>query len=482
MADGRPEPPPPRVWRVPIVLALAAIPGVLLVRIVVQSSVERAIGPATTAASSARAEQVADSATWSATILAAVLVALAAVDALRRRESIHGVTRALRAIRDGTRPGQVTYGGPAETRELAEQTNRTIEALVARDERVAREENERRTILSGMAEGIVGVDKHSRVVLINAAALRMLDAAGDDLYGRPLVDVTRVPEVLQTVQRCLEDSKPRRTEVVLPGRRSSRVLEVEARSLTDESRGTLGCVLVLHDLSQLRRLEKVRQDFVANVSHELKTPLTSMRAYVETVLDDPQMEASVREGFLEKALVSTNRLSAIVSDLLSIARLESDEVRLDMQRFEFLEVVESAAKDARGTAEMRSVSIELAPLRQATPVLGDREALRTAVSNLIDNAIKYSPESGVVRLALEASAGRAVFSVSDQGPGIPVQEQERIFERFYRVDKNRSRELGGTGLGLSIVRNVMRRHRGDVRVESVVGRGSTFRLELPLAP
>ncbi|MEM7517842.1 MAG: ATP-binding protein, partial [Planctomycetota bacterium] len=316
---------------------------------------------------------------------------------------------------------------------------------------------------------------------VNAAARNMLLSGGLNPIGRPILELSRVPEVARTVQLCLAEGTTIQAEATITGTEFDRVLQLDARPLADEVRGRWGCVMVVRDLSELRRLEEVRRDFVANVSHELKTPLTSMRAHLETVLDDPDMPEGVREKFLDKALTNTQRLAAIVADLLSIARFESSEVPMEMERVEFLKIVEEAVRDARSSAERGQVSIELAPLPGALPVYANPEALRMAVSNLLENAIKYSDPEETVQLALRSSEGRAILDVEDRGPGIPAGEQERIFERFYRVDRNRSRELGGTGLGLSIVRNVMRRHGGEVRLESQIGRGSTFTIEIPLA-
>ena len=241
------------------------------------------------------------------------------------------------------------------------------------------------------------------------------------------------------------------------------------------------CVVVLRDLTERRRLEQVRQDFVANVSHELKTPLTTMRGYVETIQDDPDMPPAVREKFLDKVQRSTTRLGSIVSDLLDLTRIETTRDSVERHRVDLYALAREAIGLAQSSAESRSVLLRLAGAGGPWFVLGEDKSLMLAIQNLVDNAIKYSPEEGVVTVSLEGDENGLVLAVKDEGPGIPESERERIFERFYRIDKDRSRSPGGTGLGLSIVRNAVRSHGGDVDVVSTMGQGSTFRMHLPRA-
>jgi two-component system phosphate regulon sensor histidine kinase PhoR len=264
-------------------------------------------------------------------------------------------------------------------------------------------------------------------------------------------------------------------------------IEMHAGPLTGGRGEVVGAVLVLNDVSELRRLEAIRRDFVANVSHELKTPLTAIRGLVETILDDPEMPVDVRQRFLERIEEQTQRLSTLVTDLLTLSRLESESSRREREVVDFRGVVDSSVRRLRGVAEGKGIHLETAFDGDALWVLGDEEQLRQMVDNLVDNAVKYTPEGGRVavrlRAATEEGTGQTecLLEVDDTGIGIEPRHQERIFERFYRVDKARSRELGGTGLGLSIVKHIAKDTGGSVSLESRPGLGSTFRVRLPLA-
>lgn len=237
---------------------------------------------------------------------------------------------------------------------------------------------------------------------------------------------------------------------------------------------------IVREQSEIRRLETVRRDFVVNVSHELKTPLTAMRGFLEAVLDEPELDPALRERFLARARNNTDRMVAIVSDLLTLARIEAADSALRMDRLDLREVASECHAEAEGNAAIGDVPLQLDLPGEEVTVLGDDTALATAINNLLDNAIKYSPAGGLVRVSVGTDSDKAWVSVSDHGPGIPPDETERVFERFYRTDKNRSRELGGTGLGLSIVKNVVAAHGGRVTLDTVFGEGSTFTIRLPL--
>ena len=237
---------------------------------------------------------------------------------------------------------------------------------------------------------------------------------------------------------------------------------------------------MIEDRTELERLERVRRDFVANVSHELKTPLTSVRGYLETLLEDPDIDPETRTRFLEKAANNAHRLSSIVGDLIALARAESDEGEVLRSKVELRKVVLEASGEAQTTADEKGIHL-VTRVEQGASIHGDRAALETALLNLIENAIQYSPSGTEVEVVLAVDGGKAILAVTDQGPGIPQDHISRLFERFYRVDKDRSRSLGGTGLGLSIVRNVAAAHGGTARVTSEIGKGSRFWIELPLA-
>ncbi len=360
--------------------------------------------------------------------------------------------------------------------------------FVEQVEQLRAERNQLTAVLGGMVEGVVAIDLDRHVLHLNAVAAKWFrHPAPESAVGRPIYELSRQPEISGALIEAMEKRRqvsrtftlarfvgqvdgPNRFELnaspLLSSRRDDEVVE--------------GAVAVIHDITELERLESVRRDFVSNVSHELKTPLTAIHGYVETLLEADPIDGPTRGRFLRKIRRQSNRLGALVSDLLTLSRIESaaepPETILDLRSpaGEVLNLLGPAGEE-RGlelVAEFPQAAVE---------VLGEEEAIRQALSNLVDNAVKYSSSGGRVFVRLQTENGRAVLEVEDEGPGIAGEHLDRIFERFYRVDRARSRELGGTGLGLAIVKNVARRHGGGVEVESERGRGSTFRFWLPSA-
>jgi two-component system phosphate regulon sensor histidine kinase PhoR len=367
-------------------------------------------------------------------------------------------------------------------RREADETTQTLGRMRAgiesHEREVEREMAQRRAILASMADGVLAVDGELRVVLVNEMARSLLEFAVAKPEGERIEDVIRQAEVVELVSRCVESRKRGRCRAVLYVGIGGvqRVLELRASPLKRAPEG--GCVLVIEDRTELERLERVRSDFVANVSHELKTPLTSIRGYLETVLDDPELPEPMRARFLGKSIRNADRLAAIIGDLLVLARAEGEGGAGKRVDIELTELAAAVLADVASLAAEANIGLELdAP----TPVHieGDRDALSSALANLVENAIKYSAPQTRVRVEVSKLGGLARLAVDDQGPGIPEAHLERIFERFYRIDKDRSRELGGTGLGLSIVRHVALAHGGQARVLSTLGKGSRFWLEIP---
>jgi len=242
-----------------------------------------------------------------------------------------------------------------------------------------------------------------------------------------------------------------------------------------------GAVIVLQDITQLQRLENLRQEFSANVSHELKTPLSSILAYTETLRAGAIQDSENNLRFVEQIHKQAERLNYLIHDLLSLARIESGKEAMEIKPVPILPMVKTSISDWAGAAAARRISIVSSDGHSDMCVLSDEEALRQILDNLIDNAVKYSPDGGQVRVTWRRVDDRAVIEVSDQGPGIAPEHQQRIFERFYRVDRARSREIGGTGLGLSIVKHLSQAMNGEVEVASIVGEGTTLKVTLPVA-
>jgi len=378
---------------------------------------------------------------------------------------------------------------------LGDTLNRLAGEVAQRLSHLAREDARLRAILAGMVEGVVAVDGEDRIAFLNRGARRLLSVEEDEAVGHRLWEVVRLAGLEELLAQARESGEVQRRELEAGGP-SVRTLEahaspiesVQVQGAEDDAapaeaeaaaRGT-GLVIVLHDVTELRRLERVRRDFVANVSHELKTPLAAIRGFVETLLSGAQEEADVRERFLSRIDDNVGRLSHLVTDLLSLARIEGQAHAIQRVPVDLGDVVRAVAERAHGAAERKGVTLSIEGCEDGVSVLGDAEGLTQIANNLLENAVNYTPGPGRVSVRVSRTATRGVIEVTDTGVGIPRDDLRRIFERFYRVDKARSRELGGTGLGLSIVRNLVQAMHGHVHVDSEVGQGSTFRVEIPL--
>jgi two-component system phosphate regulon sensor histidine kinase PhoR len=384
---------------------------------------------------------------------------------------------AVEKIAEGAGPGRVYPPRDEEVSELGQTFNRVSGHLAQRIADLEEDRQKMRAILGGMVEGVVALDDSQRLVFANERACELLELGEPPPVGRPLYEVVRSRPLLDAVQAALFSPDPHRAEVAFgPAARS---LTVHAARLPGQP--PRGAVLVLHDTSELRRLERVRQEFVANVSHELKTPLSVIKACVETLIDGAVDDVQHRGRFLERVAAQAERLHALILDLLSLARIESGSEVLDFQAVP----LRHAAQDAIGRhlprAEAKGQSLELAPGGEDTEAWADEDAIHHILDNLLDNAVKYTPEGGAVRVRVWSEGDSARVEVQDNGIGIPASDLPRVFERFYRVDKARSRELGGTGLGLSIVKHLAQSMRGTVGASSTPGAGTTFVVSLPRA-
>ena len=366
-------------------------------------------------------------------------------------------------------------------------SRRELEAGHARELAVQRERREAelrsqagRTValFDRMVEGIIVLGPDGRIRLSNraAAAFFGFKLPAD---GQTVLEATRHHEVAALVGRLAREPDVLDHELRLEGLGGARFLQVNALALRSPEGANDGAILVFHDLTRLRQLEALRQEFVANVSHELRTPLSLIKSAAETLIDGGREDPVVTARFLEIIDKHANRLTHLIDDLLLLARIDSGRVELNLRPVELRAAAEDALDDAALIARARDVTLgnEVPAGLRAD---ADPERLRQVLANLIDNAIKYGRTGGVVTLrGREAGGGMVEISVRDDGPGIPPDALSRVFERFYRVDKARSREQGGTGLGLAIVKNVVQAHGGDVRVESSAGRGAEFFLTLP---
>jgi two-component system phosphate regulon sensor histidine kinase PhoR len=360
---------------------------------------------------------------------------------------------------------------------LAETFNRASEELTARIARLEEDRQQMRTILSGMVEGVVALDADQRILYANDRAASLLELPTPVPIGRPLWEVLRHRALLDAVRNAQDRAEPHREEFTWVGV-VSRSLTVHAARLPGAPpRGT---VLVLHDTTDLRRLERLRQEFVANVSHELKTPLSVIKVCAETLLDGAMDDAEHRVRFLERIARQADRLHALILDLLSLARIESGAELFAYGPVTLHAVASACVERNRPRAEARGQSLVVLG-QEGGRIWADEEAVEQILDNLLDNAVKYTPDGGRIEVRLFRTAGLGCFEVADTGIGIPEADLPRIFERFYRVDKARSREMGGTGLGLSIVKHLVQSMHGTVSATSQLDKGTTFRVCLPLA-
>jgi len=289
--------------------------------------------------------------------------------------------------------------------------------------------------------------------------------------------VIRHSDLLTLIRQVLAGNETARSEMVV-GSVRTRYFAVTVAPVRSEG-ATVGAVVVLHDISELRRLERARRDFVANVSHEFKTPLTAIQGFAETLLGGAMEDSRNRSRFLEIIRDNAQRLGRLTDDLLKLSRLEAGKLELELQPVAMSAVIQPCIDNTRIRADARDLVIEVDIVPDLPPATGDLRSLQEILQNLLDNAVQYSRPGGHISVRAYAQGEEVILSVADSGIGIPKTEQERIFERFYRVDPARSRELGGTGLGLSIAKHLVEAQGGRIEVESELGRGSTFRVLLP---
>ncbi len=354
---------------------------------------------------------------------------------------------------------------------LARSLNETAARLDQTIRTLTDERNRSAAILRSMVEGVAVISAEERILFCNAAFARILgfDAAASE--GRALVEITRHAELLAVVKQALGGSEGGRSELVT-GTVRRRSFAVTAAPVRAD--GTPGAVLVLHEISELRRLERVRQDFVANVSHEFKTPLTAILGFAETLLAGALDDQENRRRFLEIISEHARRLARLTDDLLKLSEIEAEQMELDFRAVSVAELIEGCMETTRLRAEQKQLSLAVECPADLPAVRGDHARLAEVLQNLLDNAVQYTHAGGHVTVRARAAGREVIVTVSDTGIGIPQADQERIFERFYRVDAARSREVGGTGLGLSIARHIVEAHGGRIWVESTVGQGSHF--------
>ncbi|MCK4237033.1 MAG: PAS domain-containing protein [Candidatus Krumholzibacteria bacterium] len=366
---------------------------------------------------------------------------------------------------------------------LAEVMNDMAGRLEDRIETVTRQRNEQEAVFSSMIEGLLVVDKKEIVIRLNRAASDFLGIDLQSSYGKTIQEAVRSPDLQNFVEEALSAGRPVEGEINLHDRNGELFLQVHGTRLFGSGGNMLGAVIVLNDVTRLRRLENLRRDFVANVSHELKTPITSIKGFVETLLEGAIHAPKDAEHFLGIIAKHADRMNSIIEDLLLLSRVEQDveKERVRLEENPLNAVLQEAIQVCDRKADDKDVSVELRCHEDVKAKISP-PLIEQAVINLVDNAIKYSDPGSLVTVEVESGENEVVISVRDRGCGIEGKHLPRLFERFYRVEKARSRKLGGTGLGLAIVKHIAMTHNGTVKVESTPGVGSVFSIHMPITP
>jgi two-component system phosphate regulon sensor histidine kinase PhoR len=373
---------------------------------------------------------------------------------------------------------------------LASTLNQMADQLEAKIREVSEDRAQLLAMLTAMVEGVMVLDCRGTVLQVNPALERMFRVQGAEARGRAHGEVIRHHELNRLVTQVLESRHNQGGEITLVP--SGRTVRIEASVAGGQRENEACAVLVFHDVTELRRLEKVRKDFVANVSHELRTPLTSIKGYVEAMLDGAKDHPDEAVRFLEIIMKQSDRLNLILDDLLQLSQIESGQVQFKRESVLLHEAVERTLALIKPLADKKGHTVTVSLPPDLPPAAGDEDRLVQVLTNLLDNAVKYTPDRGTIQIAARHIAARSIpaggpdqdqveLSVTDTGLGIPEADRPRVFERFYRVDKARSRELGGTGLGLAIVKHIVEAHQGQVWVEGNVPTGSRFVVRLPAA-
>jgi two-component system phosphate regulon sensor histidine kinase PhoR len=375
--------------------------------------------------------------------------------------------------------GNLLPDGEDELGALARSLNSMASQSRGMVERLNLESARREAILTSMVEGVLAVDQNLKIIFYNASLARALGLRAEVPEGAPLVNIIRDPALRDILSRVVATGETLQQRLQLPAA-AGRAFEIQAVTLrVTNGRGALA---ILHDITERERLERVRRDFVANVSHELRTPLTAIRGYTETLLEGALEDQENNRRFLEIIKAHSIRLNSIASDLLALSELESGKAAVEPVRIAVGPAIDAALRTVEAEAGLRHVKLIRGGVEDLA-VLGDRVHLEQALVNLLDNAVKFNRPDGEVRVEAAKTPDDLVrISIADNGIGIPSADVPRLFERFYRVDKARSREMGGTGLGLSIVKHIVGRMSGSVTVQSQLGKGSVFTISLPVAP
>jgi two-component system phosphate regulon sensor histidine kinase PhoR len=406
--------------------------------------------------------------------LLATALSLKFVSTLTR--PISDMTEVARSLAAGNLKSRVLYNREDEIGVLARTMNTMAHNLNEKLSEISKIKSRLETVLKNTVNGIILVNPENQITFINPAACKLLGVSEKGAMGKQYIEIIRSYSLAECIDTVFREREAVRKELVLHSI-GDKTVETSIAPVTDIE-GFRGVLVVLNDITELKRLEMVRKDFVANVSHELKTPLTSISGFAETLLVENPENQTVQE-FSRIIYDEAQRLARLVNSLLQLSRLESAEANLKMERLDLVECVKYALEGVEPSLTAKQIMVHLDFPPGEVVAAADRDLLTQVLVNLLDNAIKHSPEGAAIRIGLEEQEDEVLVTVTDKGPGIAQEERNRIFERFYRVDKARTRRDGGAGLGLSIVKHIVEIHGGRVGVESRPGQGSNFYFTLP---
>jgi two-component system phosphate regulon sensor histidine kinase PhoR len=412
-------------------------------------------------------------------IIALLAAGISWVISRRISRPIEQMKKSAEQFAGGDLSHRLTSPATEEMAGLADAMNQMAAQLDNRIETVINQRNQLETVLASMLEGVIAIDTEERIVSINRAAAQLFENEPSNCRDKSIQEVIRSPALQQFIRRALNNPHPAEEDIIVY-QNEERVIDVKSSPLVDAAQLQIGTLVVFNDVTQLRRLENMRRDFVANVSHEIKTPLTAIKGFVETLQQGNVEKAKEKERFLGIIQKHVDRLNAIVEDLLTLSRIEQEDDRkeIDFQQVKIEAIFQAAIQLCRPKAEEKKIRINL-DCEKETSAIFDPTLIEQAVVNLLDNALKYSEPQSTVLLKSHQQNSEVIISVQDHGIGIAQKHLPRLFERFYRVDKSRSRKEGGTGLGLAIVKHIAKAHGGYVAVESKIGEGSRFSIHLP---
>ena len=377
----------------------------------------------------------------------------------------------------GERPRTFLMEGSAPAQRIGFQLEKIVGDLEQRQKQIAKRESGMQTIFSAMQDALLVVDSNRRVILTNQTFRKLFDAPEISL-ATPLLEIVRDPTLDRLLTDAFRGDGPARCELTLDGSQ----IEMHAVATKNEAGEITGALVLFHDITELKKMDQVRRDFVANVSHELRTPLSILRGYIETLLDNPKTPPEELTRILRVMERHSDRLELLVEDLLTLARLESANPNLQMEKVDLSSFLPEMVRDWEKKVTSKQLNIIVDLPTGLPPIFADRTRLQEALYNLLDNAVKYSRERGEIRLSARQRDGEIELAVSDDGIGIAAEDLPRIFERFYRADKARSPDkVRGTGLGLAIVKHIAQLHGGRVEAESELEKGTTIRVVLPSA-